>query len=64
MEAFDPRSKCPKCGSKDISTQWCRGGELRWNAAHGQCPSGEHMDRTCKRCGHLWPEACMDAEQA
>ena len=62
MKLFDPRAKCPKCDSTRISIKYCKG-----STTFHRCPSnqtaGEHLDRTCQRCGYCWAERTNDYKQ-
>ncbi len=62
LEPFNEGATCPKCGHDDISTRYCkdrRPVELCWPYV-----TGEHLHRTCKRCGFEWLEGCLDAEDS
>lgn len=63
LEPYDPDQSCPKCDGRTIRTQWfadsshpgCLLGErLRTGRA------GDHLERTCVRCGYRWEQQCPD----
>ncbi len=66
MKPFDATAKCPKCGSDNIHTSSCPGGQER---LYGKlCDSDtpaykfEHLHRRCERCGYEWLEATIPPE--
>ena len=47
---------CLKCGFSEAGIQYCDApGCLLW-------ASGEHLHRTCSRCGYTWVEATLDRD--
>ena len=62
MLILDINSNCPKCGNENASTKYCPGVE---NTEHlrGCDVTGEHLHRTCAKCGFSWVEPTADAAQ-
>ena len=60
MPPYDAAAICPKCGYDDIAVSWRRNGHRCWEKT---CwfDSGEHIHRSCRRCGADWLEAPRDA---
>ena len=66
---FSPASKCPKCGHDVVTTAFCAGSVTPQNS-RGEVPAGkcergiggEHLHRTCGRCGFVWVEKCLEAK--
>ncbi len=66
MRPFSVESMCPKCGeNRDIETRWIK----FWDSSGSQCLNyegcidGQHIHRTCMRCGYGWSELPLDAEK-
>lgn len=57
---FDPVSVCAKCGFERASARWCPGTGVSDRQAGCDTP-GEHLHRSCGRCGWTWQEATLDA---
>ena len=61
MKPYSEKSICSKCGHDVIETRYCGPGANRYDMA--RClVDGEHLHRTCKRCGYEWLEAPLDAK--
>ncbi len=62
MELKDTNSICSKCGNENIGTKYCPGVE---STAHvkGCDAAGEHLHRTCSKCGYTWIENTLDVNQ-
>lgn len=66
LPPYNPEATCPKCGHDDVHTRYeptahhhsC---QVREMVTDPVCCTAEHMERTCRRCGYQWPEACMAA---
>ncbi len=63
LKPFDENAACPKCGAQadEISTTYAEGACIPENG-YGCGQQGEHIHRTCDRCGYDWAEACLDGE--
>ncbi len=61
MIPFGTIGLCPKCGHDELKAAHCPGGRAgRWNCLCSHVPhSGEHVERTCGRCGYRWLEGCL-----
>lgn len=58
MNIYRSSNKCPKCGGVEISERHHEGiDKCTWGQSHFV---GEHIHRTCKRCGYQWPETPLD----
>ena len=55
LSAFNPQSKCPKCGHDDIAITYH--GYVKYGCSL-LLYSGEHLCRYCRRCSYKWAEAC------
>ncbi len=53
MKPFDRNATCPKCGGEHVS--------FEYQARYQGWPEDAHMKRKCVECGHVWPEAPLDA---
>lgn len=68
LKAFDPKSRCPKCGNASCKTRWEDKIENdpcwydRTYRPPNKWPKHEYMHRTCQRCQYQWPEACSGAK--
>lgn len=51
MKPFHSSNPCPKCGSKMSFAEYKHTRE------------GEHIERTCGRCGYKWKEATLDSQE-
>lgn len=55
MKFYDPKSVCPKCGCKLVTTEFNR-----------DCRSTTQPDtikRQCERCRYVWRELPLDAAE-
>lgn len=62
LPEYEHENKCVKCEEPGAYTVLCSG-KPRWfrrTCKHGL--RGEHHVRTCKRCGNVWNEACLDGK--
>lgn len=63
LKPFDSAAMCPKCGvsGADATYRAYRGHRMLYTTqtCTDRCPTGEHLDRVCKRCGFTWPEAVL-----
>ena len=57
MGKYDPESICKKCGYDSID-------ELYESRSMNGVTEGESIVKTCRRCGFMWDEACLDGEGA
>ena len=58
MKPFDPDSRCPKCGGEDVGTHYSASyWDCLYSCSRRNSMTGEHMERTCRRCGYRWVEA-------
>lgn len=72
MKPFDAKAKCPKCGSRDVST--CYHEPAHFHCYESRCPSlsepmergtfPEHFERRCRCCGYTWAEAPLDVPKS
>lgn len=58
LPLYNPKVKCPKCGSIDIAVEYCM-------RQMDRCPhyfqtTSEHLDRVCRNCHYKWLERCLD----
>ena len=54
MVIYNPKRKCPKCGCKEVASEY-RDGEINlWGRSFKVLE--EWIWRTCARCGHRWSE--------
>lgn len=56
LPPYDPIGTCVKCGEHGQ-----HGTDYRGIATMGREVEDEYLKRTCRRCGHSWAEACVDA---
>jgi hypothetical protein len=66
VKPFSEAVKCAKCHHTAATIRHrdpvqLVDGHRRW-ADREQLIGIEHMERTCKRCGHRWPELPLDAK--
>lgn len=67
LPPFVPDEECPKCGNDQVATthepstahDGCELGR-RLGTARG----GEHLVRSCTRCGFRWEQACIETAEA
>jgi predicted nucleic-acid-binding Zn-ribbon protein len=59
MARYRPESACEKCGNTTAATVYCGGAGDREHVA-GCEESGEHLHRTCARCGYRWLEDTLN----
>lgn len=68
VNPYNPKATCQKCGSREVTTSYCRGFDSRCIARDRGKPYSscdfEHLVRHCHRCGFRWPELCRDDPQA
>ena len=64
LPPFSATSTCPKCLYDRVNVRYSDG-FWRKSCVY-QCPEqgkGEHIERTCQRCGYSWQEACATDQQ-
>lgn len=64
LDQFNKRATCRKCGSRDISTNFCESGEQSYSSTFGhQEPSHSsgRIHRSCGSCGYDWDELPLDS---
>ena len=56
------KNDCPKCGCDNSKVEFCQGigGKTKKTGCE---TAGEHLHRTCSRCGFEWTELCLDAKK-
>lgn len=61
---FDPEKKCDKCGGNDIYTGYYNRSDDSFYCGYStNCRIyGEHMHRSCRRCGYQWVENILVKE--
>ena len=58
MKEYNSKSKCSKCGGKDVNTYYCKGSSFLYGAiCHAE--EKEHLHRNCQRCHYEWLEAVL-----
>jgi DNA-directed RNA polymerase subunit M/transcription elongation factor TFIIS len=57
LPPFNPEATCPKCGHDKINCQWHDRNQRGFSP-----PAHEWLSRRCERCGYIWDEACLNAE--
>lgn len=57
LPRYDAQAKCAKCGHNVITEEYANGKGL---SCVMHCEEGEHIHRSCKRCGYWWLEAPLD----
>lgn len=68
MKPFSQKSKCRKCGSKEVAAHWhgpLGFGIERWNDLHrvADLPESDKVDfilRRCERCHFQWAEKTLE----
>jgi predicted nucleic-acid-binding Zn-ribbon protein len=60
MEPYSRYHDCPKCGGVSVQTRFHLSGS-DCSLGGPSYPTGEHLHRTCERCGYNWPEAPLNA---
>lgn len=60
LPCFDHKRNCPKCGANRLKYRYVSGGGL---AGSDTLYHGEHIEKTCDRCGYRWAESCDDAKK-
>lgn len=63
MEKYSLYTKCSKCGSKVITTKYCRNTNFDccWVRLNMRPDAGEeHLDIRCGNCNYTWPERPLD----
>ena len=56
-----PKPQCPKCAGAKTRLRYRAG---RRSGCRADCPTGEHLHRTCESCGYWWVMPCLDAPEA
>ncbi len=59
LSIYSETSACPKCGCTAADTKWC-GGATNPDHVPGCVVEGEHLHRTCARCGYMRLELPLD----
>ena len=62
LPPYDESAKCPMCIYQDVSTTYHPAGLCPSDVWKCLGPSGAHLARTCRRCGHMWSEATVAPE--
>ena len=57
LPPYDPDAHCPKCGRTTPSVEY----HSSWSIGMTTNLVADWLIRRCRRCGHAWNEACLDA---
>jgi len=60
VKRYDENSECPKCGYGKRVADRCPPEDEWYPARLGE---QEHIRRRCSRCGYVWHEKPLDAEE-
>lgn len=60
LPPFREDASCPKCGHATVGTGYHSEGGMN-SSSPCYYITGEHIDRTCQRCGYSWAEAPLAA---
>ncbi len=65
IHVFSASAVCSKCGHDDISVIYRQSGyECSYPRPCGMSQfDGEHMDRSCRRCGYSWAESVLSVTE-